>query len=104
MSVISFPGEKRHPRDDMISAREMYAIEEEPSQEVVWSVCPWLRHGSDDNRCLHCPRTTTDPDYGEVMRGCYHIAIEAWRVIIAAERKFNGRSLHKSSPDGEGRV
>lgn len=88
MSIVKFPGEKRYPKDDMISAKEMYAIREDPSQEIVWSVCPWLRSHADDLRCFHCPRTTNHPDYGEMMPGCYLMAIEAWRVIKAAEQKF----------------
>lgn len=49
--IVKFPGQKLFP--NTVSAREIWD-QEEPPQEMVWAVCPWVRRG-DEIRCPPLP-------------------------------------------------
>lgn len=83
MTVVKFPAEKVYPR--MVEPREIYA-QEEPPDEMVWAVCPYMRQTA-DYRCLHCPKFEHDEHYGPVQRGCYGIAAEACRIVFAMQKR-----------------
>lgn len=86
--IIKFPVEKVFPPE--VRGHEIWA-QAEPPQEMVWAICPWMRMRSDDSRCRRCPRYETDPEYGEMQRGCYGIAAEVCRVVFAMQnRKAKG--------------
>lgn len=86
MSVVNFP--KRPFRQELVKPDEMYA-QREPSDAMVWEVCPYLRQHAKDMRCHGCPREEVDPDHGPVTRGCYLMAREACRVLFAMQAREN---------------
>lgn len=69
-----------------VTAQEMYA-QPEPSDEMIWEVCPYTRHGQQMKRCLHCPKTYDDPDHGPMTDGCRVFAAEACRVMLAVQAR-----------------
>lgn len=86
MSVTKFPKRKVHQRE--IRGKEIYA-QEEPPQEMVWDVCPYLNmHRQEEWRCMHCPQWEEDPDHGKVQRGCYGLAAEVCRIIFARQKRM----------------
>ena len=84
MAIEEFPKRFRHP--PVVTTREMYA-EPEPSDTMVWAVCPYLgRKGVDADFCDRCP-AWMETDYGKAKRGCRHIAEEACKMVTAAKGK-----------------
>ena len=79
-NVTQFPVRKVYP--PVVGAREMYD-QAEPTDEMVWAVCPWLRTHRDESRCHRCPQWEEDETYGPVQRGCYALASEACRIVFA---------------------
>lgn len=72
-----------------VSVQEMYA-EPEPTDTMIWAICPYLRGSQADDRCMGCPKTEILPDapeWGEVTRGCRVMASEACRFVTAAQKK-----------------
>jgi hypothetical protein len=86
--ITKFPVEKVYP--PTVGGREVWD-QKDPPDEMVWAVCPYTRHAPDDTRCHHCPRLETDPDYGEVQRGCYGMAAEACRIVFAIQSRAPGQ-------------
>lgn len=86
MTVEKFPGPTRFRRE--VRADEIYA-QPEPSDFMVWQVCPWLRVGTDDPRCEHCPKWEPDDGrgYGPSKRGCYVLASEVCRVVMVVQTR-----------------
>ena len=84
MSVEKFPQRFRHPA--IVKAAEMYA-QPQPSDEMVWAICPHLRSSSDDNRCSHCPKYEDDPAYGKTQRMCYGLAREVCMIVFAMQAR-----------------
>lgn len=74
------------PLPPLVTVAEMYAVEEKPVDEIVWTICD---HGRpDEKRCHRCPASEPDPNYGPMTRMCYLLAVECWRYAKAAERKY----------------
>lgn len=86
-NVIELPVEKVYPMYRGFD-REMIFPD-----EVVWAVCPWLRHPNlDDIRCRHCPRLIENEHYGKVHPGCYLLAEEVCQVVVSKGREISCRS------------
>lgn len=84
MSVVRLPVEKVYPAT--VRGKEVWA-QDEPPTEMVWAICPYTRNATGDGRCLHCPRTFIDNVHGECQRGCYTLAAEACRVVLAMQKR-----------------
>lgn len=84
MTVTKFPVERVFA--NTVKGHEVWA-QKEPSQEMVWAICPYTRTTQGDTRCLHCPKWEDDPDYGKMSRGCYVIAAEACRIVFAMQKR-----------------
>ncbi len=82
MAVERLPVKYRRPR--LVEGRDMYCMPE-PSEEMVWEVCPYLRSNHDDSRCEQCSRWEEDQDYGEVQRMCFGLAEDACRVVMVMQ-------------------
>lgn len=81
--LIKFPGPFRFGRT--LTAREIYAVKE-PPEEMVWEICPYIK--SKLEACEHCPKTEKDPDHGDITKGCFVMASEACRVVLALKDKL----------------
>ena len=79
--VVDFPVKRTYPRT--MTASEMWDSPD-PSDQMVWEVCLYLRNC---NPCHNCPRYETDEHYGTIMQGCYVMAAEACRVVMAMQRR-----------------
>jgi len=85
MAIEEFPKRFRHP--PVVTTREMYA-EPEPSDAMVWALCPYLGHkGVNLDFCDHCPAWSVMEHYGPVKRGCRLSAEEACKMVTAAKGK-----------------
>ncbi len=82
MNVEKIPVRFRRPRT--LTGKEMWDAPE-PPPEMVWEVCPYIRAKLEG--CEQCPTWEDDPDYGKVQRGCYGMAAEACRVVMAMQKK-----------------
>jgi hypothetical protein len=77
-NVTEFPVRRVYAR--MVPTREMYSMPV-PTDEMVWAICPHLRNGQEDMRCMHCPRH--EEVRGEqCTRGCYLLAQETCRIVF----------------------
>jgi hypothetical protein len=70
--------------EKLVSGREHWEAPE-PSDEMVWAVCPWTRNFKD---CQRCPEWRVDEDGDRVQDGCRAIAAGACRVVFAAAKKW----------------
>ncbi len=84
-SVDKIPVRYRRPRN--LTGKEIWDVSEPPS-EMVWEVCPYLRMDKEDKGCQQCPQWEEDERYGKTQRGCYGLASEACRIVIAMQRKL----------------
>lgn len=82
--ITKFPIEKIYP--PMVRGREVWA-QQDPPDAMVWAVCPYTRMHQEETRCNHCPAWETDPQYGDMRRGCYGIAAEVCRVVFAMQKR-----------------
>ena len=82
--VTKIPVRYRY-RIDRDLIREAYN-QPDPSQEMVWAICPYLRMRG-DIRCKHCPRWEDDPEFGKVQRMCFGLAEEVCRTIFAMQKR-----------------
>lgn len=71
----------RHPRRD--GKLDVWSMPE-PTDLMVWSVCPYLRSAGE--RCLGCP-PWEDFDGDQCKRGCRMLAEEACRTVLAARQE-----------------
>ena len=69
-----------------VSRDEMYA-EPEVSDEVVWTVCDYLRDLERGEHCKRCPRHEL-MSHGVAQRLCFGIANECAKYTTAALKKF----------------
>lgn len=65
-------------------AEEIWA-QDDPPDEMVWAVCPYLRGHLDDSKCKQCHKMENHPRHGECQRGCYGMAAEACRIVFAMQ-------------------
>lgn len=93
--ITRIPVEYRRPA--LLTPAEIHAIPD-PSDAMVWELCPYLRPGLS---CAACPSTEHDEDYGEVKRGCRGMAEEACKVVVAMQAKEAVRALEPSRPPGD---
>lgn len=80
--VIQSGIERRHHRE--IRGKEIWA-QQEPTQEMIWDVCPYIRTKLD--RCRHCPPWREDKHYGKVKDGCFMMAAEVCRIVFARQKR-----------------
>ncbi len=80
MTVENIPVRYRRPRT--LTGKEIWAVPE-PSPEMVWEICPYLRTAAEHEGCQQCPQFEQNETYGRVQRGCYGMAEEACRVVLA---------------------
>ena len=85
MNVEKIPVRFKRPRT--LTGREMWDAPE-PPPEMVWEVCPYLRMNAEHEGCQQCPTWEEDSDYGKVQRGCYGLAAEACRIVMAMQKKL----------------
>jgi hypothetical protein len=94
-TVETFPG--RFYRKRTVRAAEMYD-RPQPSAEMVWEICPYLRAHADEPRCQQCSRSCVE-DIGdgpeEWIRGCYLFAEEACRVVFAVQERERARLVER---------
>lgn len=79
MKVVEFPN-KGIPHE--LDGKAIYA-QPEPTDEQVWSVCPYLR---DKDRCMGCPKEELH-DGEPVRRMCRMLAEEVCRIVMATAPK-----------------
>lgn len=84
MTVVDIRDRYRRPRQ--IKGKEIWESPE-PSDLMVWEVCPYLRN---NEGCSECPSWEHDEHHGKVRRGCYMLAAEACRVVMAVQRLEDG--------------
>ena len=85
-NIVKLPVSYRHRR--LVKAREMYD-QPEPSEQMVWEVCPYLRGIEHEYRCEHCPRWENHPKHGPIQKGCFALAEEACRIVMAMIKRDN---------------
>lgn len=79
----------------IVSGREV-SSQRDPSDEMVWAICPWLRTHQDGGECKRCPRwEERGRDDGPYQRGCYALAKEACKVVFAMQRREGLRKLQQ---------
>jgi len=86
MSVVKLNVTYRRPRK--VRGKEIWAQSEPPS-EMVWEICPYVKHHPNDYHCMQCPAWFEDPTYGTFQRGCYGMAAEVCRIIFAMQVRNN---------------
>lgn len=64
----------------VVHVREMYAQGNAIPDQMVWDMCNYTRS---HKYCKECPRWEKDPDYGQMMRGCFGMSLEACRYAMA---------------------
>lgn len=98
--IVQFPGEKVYP--NLVKGEEIHR-QPEPTEEMVWAVCPWLRAHQDDSRCRHCPAWFEEPNYGTMRYGCYGMAAETCKVIFAMQARASQTvtSEERSLPESD---
>lgn len=82
-NIEQFPKRRVYPK--IVSPAEMYA-QPEPSDAMVWAVCPHIRGGNPNNedfRCMQCPRLEKFDNGFEGQRMCFGLAREACQVVMA---------------------
>jgi len=71
--------------------REILAREKwdspEPSDLMVWEVCPYLRMDMENWQCMGCPAWEDDERHGKVQKMCRGLAEEACRAFMAVQRR-----------------
>lgn len=80
-NVVPIPTEYRRPRE--IGGREIWESPE-PSDLMVWEVCPSIRP---QLSCQGCAAWEAHAEYGRVKRGCRATAEEVCRVVMAVQRR-----------------
>lgn len=85
--VAALPVRKVFPK--IVSAEEMHA-QPDPTDEMVWAVCPHLRAHLEESRCHRCPRWEEDETYGKLQRGCFGLANEACKIVFAMQERDQG--------------
>lgn len=65
-----------------VSGKEVWGTDE-PSDAMVWEVCPYLRNLEP---CQQCPRWK-DSAYGLEQCGCFGLAAEACRIVMAIQKR-----------------
>lgn len=89
MTIVDIRERYRRPTE--ITPAEIHASPE-PSELMVWEVCPYLRNLEG---CQQCPSSKVEEGFGEVRRGCYGLAVEVCRIVMAVQRREDGRTPPK---------
>lgn len=78
----------------IVTGKEIWAAPE-PTDAMVWAICPYLLKNYPLAKCTNCPKWETIKGYGKCKRGCRMHAEEACRVVQAAKAK--GRANQKGT-------
>jgi len=84
MNIVKLDQPYHRPRQ--VRGREIWD-QKEPSSEMVWEICPYLRMHLDEGRCNQCPRDYEEPNHGPAHHGCYILAVEVCRIIFAMQKR-----------------
>ena len=85
-NITKLPEQFRYRR--LVTATEVYG-EPEASDEMTWALCDYIRvREAEFECCQRCAKWTDTNGYGPGIVGCYAIAEEACRVVMAAAKNF----------------
>lgn len=87
----------RYKRPRILTGREIWDVPD-PPPEMVWEICPYLRLHKEHTRCQQCPTWEEDKEYGKIQRGCYAMASEACRVVLAMKEQILVEGTAKTGP------